>query len=273
MPALIYAIIFSNATWPVDLYEVPEAAPADVLVLVLGMICYVLVFQLFTHQREEINLTRANGYLRSFAQHIQREEESTLRAAKSTAILRHDMRHRLNIIAGYLNDGQIDQAQAAISEIDSSLSQHQGTQRMCENTPVNWIVTNTAALAEEQHIAFDARLNLPEALPFDAFEFATVISNLLENAMEAAALSAPGSKDKPPFVQITIHPYKNRYMTQIINSLPPGFTWNAESPFPQTHKGEGHGLGLPSVQAFADKYNALFDLSVENGAFFARLLV
>lgn len=267
LPAMFYSLTFTLTVWPSNIYSVRTNSLPLVFVIALIFCTYTILFRSFSQKQHELTLTRANDTLKLYTEHLVRESKRMKKSNADTAVMRHDMRHHMRIIDGYLEDGQIDKAQSAIAELGGVLDSLR-PKRYCLNSAVNGIITQGSIMCEQAGINLTTKLDVPEFLKIPEFEFATVVSNLFENAIEGAR----GSRIPYPWVTINIHPAKNRIITEIINSC--DVTLTGGSDFPQsTKEGPGHGLGHHSVMAFVSRYNAIFDYSVKDGIFTVRLLI
>ena len=56
----------------------------------------------------------------------------------------------------------------------------------CENQSVDNVIGYYYALAQKEEIPFDARVDLPQELSVDEMDLCLILSNLLENALEAS---------------------------------------------------------------------------------------
>ena len=85
--------------------------------------------------------------------------------------------------------------------------------------------------AESLGIKVRHEINLPDKFSTDESDFALLVSNLLENAINACSKQNFGEKN-----------------------------------YPQASR-EGHGLGMASIKLFSEKYGAYTDFSIEGGLF------
>lgn len=266
VPALFYAAVYTLVVWPTNIYTVPTNGLGTLMVLLILFIDYALIFQILSQNRKELSLLRANDYLQSYTKHLERESGNIRKGEEATAILRHDMRHRVRIIDSYLKMGQVEQARDVLRAVEESLDAVR-VERYCENSAINGVVSYLAVMAAESNITLTTALEIPEDLAVPEFELATVISNLLENAVEGAA-QVMGDR----WVRITANRFKGRLVFEIRNTCSSQMSTDGAA-LPPTSKGDGHGLGLQSVLAFTKRYDAAFDYTVESGVFIVRLMV
>ena len=79
------------------------------------------------------------------------------------AIYRHDMRHHLNMIDGFLDAGKQEQALAYIRKTREDMMSI-SVRRFCENEAVNLICSSFADKAARMEVRLNVSARLPETL-------------------------------------------------------------------------------------------------------------
>lgn len=193
----------------------------------------------------------------------------------------HDRRHRDNMVIELLNQGETRRA----LQILEAPPRVRPLQRYCVNPTVNAVVGLFAERLAEHGVAFEARLDIPEDLPCDVIDLSIVVSNLLENALDAC-LGATGAErggarqadgeasagdvSRAPFVRFSAT-YDDRLLLEIENPVYGKVRFDDDG-LPVA-SAEGHGIGTRSVAAFAQRDNALVDYHLEDGVFRVRVIV
>ena len=88
------------------------------------------------------------------------------------AIYRHDMRHHLNMIDGFLDAGKPEQALAYIRKTREDMMSI-SVRRFCENEAVNLICSSFADKAARMEVRLNVSARLPETLSISDTERAT----------------------------------------------------------------------------------------------------
>ena len=99
------------------------------------------------------------------------------------------MRHQLNQISALAETGDLERLKSYLEKNISripDLGIH-----FCENHAADSVIGYYCALAKREGIPFYAKLDLPQTLPVDEINMCLVLSNLLENALEASIRTAP----------------------------------------------------------------------------------
>lgn len=269
IPVLCYMVTYTLACWPGNLYERRENCVTALLLLMLIGITYVLMFKLLAKQRMERELELGREFLETYAWGLSREADVLKKAEEKIKVLRHDSRHVYQLIAVYLETGETEQIKKLLSQIEMEF-QTVTPKRFCENVTINGILSGCEVKAQKEKIQFLCEIDVPGVLKnINEFELATVVSNLLENALLAAAKVAKPAGRR---VIVRMFPVKGQLILEIMNTFIGNCEFSRVTGLPLSTKGDGHGYGLRSVKAYANKNNAIFRYSIEEGMFCVRLL-
>ncbi|MDO4344670.1 MAG: GHKL domain-containing protein [Eubacteriales bacterium] len=268
IPALFYTATYALSTWPANIYMQPQNLLGVCAILVLMAIAYIMIFQTFARSKQEIEQKRSMEYLENYASRLKYEAEVTQKKEMEAAIIRHDLKHYSILINSYLGEGKEDEIRKLLKELNEHVNETKSV-RYCKNLAVNSVVANYAQQAQEQGIAFDADMEVPSEMAVNEFEFATVISNLLDNAVNAAAQV---KEEKLRFVKISARGVKGKLILSISNGCTEEPKISAETGLPVSKGGKEHGYGMQSVRAFVKKNRAVFDFQVKEGIFSVKLL-
>lgn len=266
IPALFYAAEYS-------LYVLPGAQMQvvvlpSVLMLFIMAYAYSILFRLVSQQRRDSILQRNNEFLDTFSKNLAHETQSLQDSEAKTALIRHDMRHYSAMIRAYLDAGEPEKIRELLGRLDDRLDETQ-PKKYCENMTINGILSGFVRQANLKHIPCYCDVQIPEiAKGFDEFELATVIANLMENALSAAE-EVPDPADR--FVRLKARRIKEQALVEVSNSFVGERRFSDTTGLPLSDKGEGHGYGLRSVQAFASRNNGIFDYSTDDGVFNVRM--
>ena len=137
----------------------------------------------------------------------------------------------------------------------------------CENYVVDVILRHFAALCARQEVELTVSARIPETLAVTDADICSLISNLLENALEACAYVA-GKKR----ISITVKQVRSQLVLLVDNSFD-GAAGMREGRFLSRKRREREGVGLASVRAIAAKYGgkAVFTPDAEKGIFHSEV--
>lgn len=269
IPAMFYTAVYAISTWPANIYEQPENF-LGVCCMVILMVCsYVMVIQLSVAQRRDDDLKRSMEYLENYAGCLKHEADTIQEKETAAAVMRHDLKHYSILINSYLEEGRIEEVRRLLQELNEHVNETR-TVRYCENLAVNGIVAHCARQAAERHVRFEASMEIPQKMKINEFEFATVVSNLMENAVNAAAQA---QEPELRFVKASARGVKGKLVFHISNGCVKEPEISGATGLPLSSNGESHGYGMQSVRAFAKKNEAMFDFAWKEQVFSVKLLV
>ncbi|NCC44820.1 MAG: GHKL domain-containing protein, partial [Clostridia bacterium] len=186
---------------------------------------------------------------------------------RKTAILRHDLKHYILTLYSYLEDQQYDKMEEYLKKLRGDV-EHAGRRKYSQNLVLDSIFSYYGEVAERENVEFDVMINVPKELFVQEDEIASVCSNLLDNAVMAAA-----KEKKKRVVTVQMKQDETRLLLEIVNSFTGECNVSGETGLPASSNGEGHGYGLRSVTAFAEKYDAFFQWRTTGGLFSVQLIL
>ena len=138
----------------------------------------------------------------------------------------------------------------------------------CENQSVDNVIGDYYALAQKEEIPFDARVDLPKELSVDEMDLCLILSNLLENALEASRKTAAAQQ------QISLEIYQHSASILLIR-IENNFDGVIKEKNHLLHstKRKGLGIGTQSVRRMAEKNDGSCNFTYENGVFTAKVML
>lgn len=263
LPAVYYVFDYATTIYSDSLYA---GIPALNELIPTALILFYMVFLVTYHYESQ---QRAKAELENSAQAVllsqaRKEMDALRRAQAQTAVYRHDMRHHLHMIDGFLTAGKPESAAAYIRQARSDLAAICLTQ-FCGNEAVNLICSSFQDQAEQAGVRFTVRASLPQTLPISDTELCALLSNGLENALNAAA-RVEGEK----WVELYCEVRRNKLLMEIRNPYEGGVTM--DDGLPAAHA-PGHGFGCRSIRSIVQKYQGLYSFLPENGRFTLQIVL
>lgn len=269
IPAMFYAAVYAISMWPANIYKQPANLLGVCCIQALMVISYIMLFQMFARQRQDHELKRSMEYLENYASRLKQEADTIHEKEIEAAVVRHDLRHYSILINSYLEEEKTEEIRELLKELNEHVLEMKSV-RYCENLAVNGIIAYCAKQAKKQGVRFKADTEIPQKMKVNEFEFATVVSNLLENALNAASQAR---EETLRFVEISAQGVKGQLLLHIRNGCVEKPEISDRTGLPISQKGERHGYGMQSVQAFLKKNDALFDFSSKDKIFSVKILV
>ena len=197
---------------------------------------------------------------------IQKEVKQVKRSKQKLSILRHDMRHHLNIILTQL---QNDNVEKAIDYIEAIGDFNDDTIIMtyCKNEIINSVISIYQTLFAEKEITLRCNISVGEGeLPCPDMAIATILSNALENSMHA--LEEMDTEEK--WVNLSICEKKDHLLLKVENPIVkvPRFADGV----PISGK-KGHGIGVKSIVHYVEQLNGQCHFSTTDHSFVLRIII
>lgn len=257
LSALFYVIIIWTTYYPTIVLKRPEYIPQLIMILVLVPIMYITVFKVLWTQIKLFNSAEENRALNMQIKMVNERLSNSEEKGNSLKILRHDMKHEMLLLSDYIKNRNFDEAEKYINRLISDIDKST-LKRYCDNHSVNVVMSYYDKIADEKDIKFEININLPKTLMVNETDLAVVLSNGLENSINALEtcdnkkiiIKCFTEADK---IYLEI---KNRFYDKVI------FDGN----IPRS-KQENHGYGTKSMVAIVEKYDGVYSFEIENGYF------
>lgn len=197
--------------------------------------------------------------------HLKDKLSADALAAEKSRIDRHDTRHMLCTAATLLKEGNVSDTLDYISQSVRRFETHTPV-RYCQDVIINATLSSYFEQAKEAGIVLETCLQFSDMLPVDSGEFAIVLANALENAINACRLLP--KEERRIAIRCNSTP---KLLLEISNPCSEPIAFSADGLPIATEN--GHGIGTRSIYAFCKKYQALYDFSVTDGLFVLRIVL
>ena len=241
----------------------PAAVEFMPFVCCVAYLAFVLRSSAENETRLRLEQTQENLHLQ--VTQATREIASLRESERRAGTYRHDLRHHMQYLAGCIENGRTEQAQAYIREVCAEI-ESQKVRVFCENETVNLILSSFAGRAEESGVPLRVRAEVPHFIPVAETDLCVLLSNALENALHACQrLRQTG---EPCDIELVVYEKSGKFFLQVTNTCPPGVTF--EKGLPVTRE-PGHGIGVRSICSIAERYNGMYSFSEKDGRFVLRV--
>ncbi len=269
IPAMCYTTFFLMLYFPVSFDQRPDIMLAACSLLATVVIIYILFIQYISARSGEKNLFWRNKELHAYIRGIEFQTDTARQAMQDVRLMRHDMRHKDQLLIGLLREGKYSEAEQML-HADIERLEQPWQDSYCDNVILNSILCSMAQNAELAGIRLSVLCTVPKEQNINDYDLAIVTSNLIENAIQAVR----GLDEKDRHIELAM---KNRngesFFLEIKNPCHETVRFSGKTGLPVSQQGDGHGYGMMSVQEFARKYNAHFDCFVEEQTFIVRILI
>lgn len=183
-----------------------------------------------------------------------------------TRAYRHDLRHHLQYLSACLENGQYTQAQSYIRSISDEIEASRVTV-YCENEAANLIFSSFAGRAAAKGIPLSIHAELPHALPLTESDLCVLLSNALENALNACRRRAEQIGESGS-IEVQTYEKSGKLFLQVVNDcvdtvrfehgdsrLEPAGAWNRRA----------------EHLCHCERYGGIYSFAVQNGRFLLRV--
>lgn len=205
---------------------------------------------------------------------LHRQYEILQKTYAANAELFHDMDHHLQVIYHLAEKGENEKIRAYIAHAARPIRELSG----CIWTGVDIvdaIINQKKQLAEEKGYIMDINAQLPYNTGIASDDFCTILSNLLDNCIEAMDRQNRTHRGQPPegAIQLTLRRINHFILIQAGNPCSDVIA-KRKGFFPTSKKNRlFHGWGLKSVEAAVRKYEGTLHCEVEGGRFTASAML
>ena len=172
---------------------------------------------------------------------------------------RHDRRHHNLVMLEYANNDDYESLKAYLRSLVESDNEVWGEVRYCENMTINTVLTVYERRAKENGISVTISAEGSRDLNVLPQDLVIVIANLFENAINATAKLKKNDKR----IDILIKESSQRLVIKVENPCKANLTFDETI----------YGVGIRSVIATATKYEGMYDFTVEDGIFSAKIIL
>ena len=182
-----------------------------------------------------------------------------------TAAYQHDMRHHLLALDGFLNAGNTEQAQEYIKSVQADVDSI-SVKRFCEHELVNLLCSSFAAKASQSGVTLTIHAKLPGEVSFPDTELCSLVSNALENALNAT-IQLP---EERRWIEFYCEYTRNKLLVEVKNPYDGKIVMT--DGLPSTNR-KGHGYGCYVIRSIAELHHGLCSFSTTDHLFVLRVVL
>ncbi len=241
----------------------PMFLSLEAVMLTLFLLLHVIFYHI-----ADVVLKHAELIQRSHLLEMQAEQYQTLQNhIRQTKRLRHDFRQSVHILAALAEKGDLSGLRAHLSQYEQSLDA-ETTVNFCANAALNALFLYYKSMADAQGIKTLWQISLPEPLTVAELDLASLLGNLMENAIAGCATAPEGERRFALSVEVR---QENCLYIVSTNSFD-GKPRKNGSRYLST-KRAGEGLGLLSISSVAEKYQGRALISHKGTDFFVDVML
>lgn len=171
--------------------------------------------------------------------------------------LRHDMKNHFVCMDRLLSQGHFGDLKQYFYTMSKDMYALDN-QIETGNEIVNQVINIKYAVAHQKGIPMEFSILIPHELPFPAHLLCALLSNLLDNAIEAS------EKIKNPKITVKMNMVKNYFSLTVENRIEEWQRETAQNRRTTKPNPKLHGIGWKSVQSIVKRYNGISEFQVED---------
>lgn len=196
--------------------------------------------------------------------------ESMNASVKETRALRHDIQNHFNMLEGYLKSNKTDEAVSYLKNLKKSAVLSENNFVNTGNFVVDSILNYKLSGIQDLKVQTELEIFIPETIRIDTVHFVSILTNLLDNAIEALRLMKVSSEKK---LRIRIAYTKGCLVILLQNSYEGDIVYESGNICSTKAESELHGLGLENVKKALESYNGLLKINHNCGLFSVQAIL
>ncbi len=194
--------------------------------------------------------------------------EQVYKAQEETRIIRHDMKHFINIWLRQLKEGSIADVENSMESFENQVFLADTTvYYIKDNDVINYVLYNKLKICKANNIEYNVEVTTSFAKNME-MDISVIISNLMDNAIESSIKQPLGERyiSIQMFKRLAINNIiiSNKISKSVLQANPKLITTNVDK--------TRHGYGIKSVKKLVEKYNGDIDIVEENNYFIVHIL-
>ncbi len=261
------SILYLRSDFGVDHYTVStlESVLSCINGQLAELVVYFAVLRLVRGFNERRRLQAERHLMESRLSALSAYRES----GESLRVLRHEVKNQYAYIKMLLEQKDYERAEEFFGEMSMRANPtflHVNT----GNALVDDIVNLELSRATAAGVDVDSRIAVPASLPFEEIDLASVLMNLLDNAIEACADVSPAEK----CIHLALVADQGSLLITVSNPAQAAPRASDAGGLLTTKDDAAlHGYGTAIIKKIAEKYDGVADFSFAGGTFTAKVML
>lgn len=263
VPTVYYVFDYITAVYT-DLWLSNQRVVMEFLPFFLAVIYMVFCVVYYKEYEQKADAQRKEQIISITVEQQTKEITAVKQVEQEIRMLRHDMRMFLSSLAVSIENGETDTAREMIN---SQIDRIDGVrlERFCSNDILNYVISDYATRCKEASIAFHCAVEL-DVLPVDEILFASILSNALDNALNAQK-EIPVACRK---LKLMLKKSGGKLLLSVKNPVARQITF--ADGLPVSGK-DGHGYGTQSIRCLTERLGGNCQFSLQGDTFILRVAI
>lgn len=230
--------------------------------LLLLLLSYAFLYFIARSLSRNDRLRQENQFLSM----QQSQYERLCKAIEETRQARHDMRHHFSVLSALAERKEWEELKDYLGNAWESIPNVE--LNLCDNQAVDGVAGHFCLRFKENQIPFSIDIDLPRKLPVSEIDMCLIMSNLLENALEASLRTEKTKR----YIKFQAYLHSDNVVLITVENKFDGIIKEKNGVF-QSSKRKGDGVGLQSVRSMAEKNGGYCSFTQSNGVFCANVML
>lgn len=233
----------------------------DIVLLCILNITYVAIYSIVENRHKITSLEVQNTLVEAENLSISIDKNNREELEK----IRHDIKNQLSYVNLLLKQ---DKKEEAINYIDNYVnSQEVLFSFSCSNNVINSIVNLELSKAKVYGVKMNLKIVVPPALPFDDNDIVSLLTNMIDNALENYY-----KIDDNSVISVCILK-QNDYIRFFVSNPIDIKKYDKNNVIKTRKNGKNHGYGTKIIKNIASKYNGYVEFEIEDNRFICDVLL
>lgn len=263
VPAVYYAFDYAIVVYS-DLWSSNNPVVMEFLPLFLAFTYTIFCLVYYKEYEQKADALRNEQIMRITTQQQAKELTAVKRSEQEIRLLRHDMRLLLSSIDVSIDNGDTEKARELIAAYTNSINSTK-VERFCSNDALNYVLSDYAGRCSTADIPFSCIIEIDD-LRLDELLFCSILSNALDNALNAQKLLPAGKRS----IRVMIKFSDEKLLLSVKNPVGSKVVFSDGLP---VAKKRGHGYGTQSIRYMTERLGGNCQFSVQDDLFILRVIL
>ncbi len=184
--------------------------------------------------------------------------------------IKHDMNNHLLCLKNLAQNGNVEEINNYLHTLGQTIEKLDYNIKT-GNAISDAIINEKYNIAKMGNIKFDCDFILPNELILDSVDLCVVLSNSLDNAIEACMKIQDETVDKE--ISITSYIQGLYLIIEVSNTIVDKLQCNGNKIATTKQDKTNHGIGISNIEMIAKKYNGIVDVIIEKNKFILNVML
>ena len=239
------------------------AIVALLIITISSILVVNLAFKVIQQERKELQW---NSMKKEYENQLKHMDEIN-RVLKVMSANRHDYIAHLETLGSLLKNKEFTASELYANQLLTE-EQHIGTKIRTDNKLIRAILNYKERSINTLDIRFEHYVNIPEELPIADIDLTIIVTNGLNNAIEACE-RIPSDR----YIELYMNYELNKLKIKITNTFDGGLKIIGNQIETSKQSDILHGRGLENIKTTVEKYNGYYNVSGNNNLFILEVLI